>query len=99
MDSAELKAIAGRDDSWNDGTPWRGAMMYAQRTPVLDGQSTMVADRRALRILVDQLLERELEARELLEAVLITDHEWVDRRTAWLAAPSPVSPPKGPVTP
>jgi hypothetical protein len=56
-------------------------------------------DRRYLLQLLDAYQSREREARELLEAVLITDHEWVDRRTAWLAAPSPVSPPKGPVTP
>jgi hypothetical protein len=93
----DLDAIRARDDSsQNDFGEWNnGEWNHDEDRYSLD------ADRRALRILVDQLLEREREARELLTVPICAWPECPDCRKikAWLAAPSPVSPPKGPVTP
>ncbi len=87
MTPADLDAIRARDASWDEGKG--GTTIYAS---LRFSQSQMVADRRALRILVDQLLAREREARELLTVPICAWPECPDCRKikAWLAAPSPL---------
>jgi len=82
MTAKDLKAIRARDDAAQDGYgEWAG-----------DEQAySMHADRHALLSLVDQLLEREKEARWLLQRASLNydvrnDCNWNERRIAFLKA-------------
>jgi hypothetical protein len=77
MNAKDLDAIRARDDAEND---------FGKKC------ARACHDRQALRILVDQLLAREREARELLTVPICAWPECPDCRKikAWLAAPSPV---------
>jgi hypothetical protein len=75
MTPADLDAIRARDDAEND---------FGKKC------ARACHDRQALRILVDQLLAREREARSLLMVIDVDGGPFGRRCAAWLAAPSPV---------
>jgi hypothetical protein len=75
MTPADLDAIRARDDADPVPVEWPNAFDQCAK------------DRRALRILVDQLLEREREARSLLMVIDVDGGPFGRRCAAWLAAP------------